>query len=318
MPIIAGIDEAGYGPTLGPLVVSATAFASHREAEDLWELLSAAVCRKALKSDPRLPVADSKKVYSGGRGLNNLEATVLSFTGLLSGPCAGPLAMLHSCSPEALSREKQCAWYEGETAEAPRWTSPERLSEAAPALKACAESAEVRMVLARSMVVFAPEFNRHVRRLRNKAAVSFAHCVSLLRCILDLCDEDGAEVFVDKQGGRNRYGYLLLRAFPQQKIRILNEGRDESVYRLTGQGKEMTITFAKGAEDKQLPVALASMYSKYVRELYVTRLNAFWQQHVPDLKPTAGYPQDASRFLQDIESARAELGIPLEQFARAR
>lgn len=318
MPIIAGIDEAGYGPTLGPLVVSATAFASPDKPDDLWELLSPAVCRKALKSDPRLPVADSKKVYSGGRGLDNLEATVLAFTRLISGPCAGPFTLLEACSPEALAREKQCAWYEGASAVAPRWASPERLTHAAAELAACVGSAGLEMVLARSMVVFAPEFNRHVRRLRNKAAVSFAHCVSLLRCIFDLCDDSGAEVFVDKQGGRNRYGYLLLRAFPQQKIRILCEGHDESTYRLTKDRKEMTITFAKGCEDKHLPVALASMYSKYVRELYVARLNGFWQQHVPDLKPTAGYPQDASRFLRDIEAARADLGIPLEQFARAR
>ena len=45
MTIVAGIDEAGYGPWLGPLVVSAAALRVPPElAEvDLWKTLSAGV-----------------------------------------------------------------------------------------------------------------------------------------------------------------------------------------------------------------------------------------------------------------------------------
>ena len=47
MAIVAGIDEAGYGPLLGPLVVSVVAFEvpDGLAGVDLWELLSAAVSR---------------------------------------------------------------------------------------------------------------------------------------------------------------------------------------------------------------------------------------------------------------------------------
>ena len=45
MTIIAGIDEAGYGPLLGPMVVTITAFDVPDEKAkcSLWDLLNDAV-----------------------------------------------------------------------------------------------------------------------------------------------------------------------------------------------------------------------------------------------------------------------------------
>jgi hypothetical protein len=58
-----------------------------------------------------------------------------------------------------------------------------------------------------------------------------------------------------------------------------------------------------------LPTALASMTSKYLRELAMRSFNDFWCGRVPDLSPTAGYPGDARRFMDAIAGARQELGI---------
>jgi hypothetical protein len=51
------------------------------------------------------------------------------------------------------------------------------------------------------------------------------------------------------------------------------------------------------------------MASKYLRELLMLEFNRFWQEHVPGLKPTAGYPGDAARFLGAIRPAAERLGI---------
>ena len=51
------------------------------------------------------------------------------------------------------------------------------------------------------------------------------------------------------------------------------------------------------------------MISKYLRELLMQEFNRFWQKHVPDLKPTAGYPNDAGRFMGAIRLAMQRLGI---------
>src|SRR5438477_3466657 len=80
MPWIIGIDEAGYGPNLGPLVMTSVACRvpdCHAEA-DLWHLLRAAVRRPEEKDDGRLLVGDSKIVYSSTRGLAGLEGGVLA------------------------------------------------------------------------------------------------------------------------------------------------------------------------------------------------------------------------------------------------
>jgi ribonuclease HII len=49
-------------------------------------------------------------------------------------------------------------------------------------------------------------------------------------------------------------------------------------------------------------VALASIVSKAIRELWMDGFNAYWCARVPGLRPTAGYPVDARRFRRAIEA----------------
>jgi ribonuclease HII len=71
----------------------------------------------------------------------------------------------------------------------------------------------------------------------------------------------------------------------------------------------VTITFQPRADSADFCVALASMYSKYLRELLMMEFNRFWRRHLPELKPTAGYPTDASRFYAAIEPILKRLAI---------
>ena len=81
-----------------------------------------------------------------------------------------------------------------------------------------------------------------------------------------------------------------------------------SVYRFGPPERRVEIAFqAKG--ESHLPTALASMASKYLRELAMHAFNDFWRGHVADLRPTAGYPLDARRFKADIAAAQQALGI---------
>ena len=58
-----------------------------------------------------------------------------------------------------------------------------------------------------------------------------------------------------------------------------------------------------------LPTALASMTAKYLRELSMRAFNEYWCARVPNLRPTAGYPGDASRFRGEVAALQRELGI---------
>ncbi|VAX40068.1 hypothetical protein MNBD_PLANCTO03-1594, partial [hydrothermal vent metagenome] len=92
--IYCGIDEAGYGPMLGPLCVGFSAFRLAQwepdaGAPDLWQVLEAAVCRKGRDARSRVAVADSKKLKLSNQSktrhpLTHLERGVLAFGGLVS------------------------------------------------------------------------------------------------------------------------------------------------------------------------------------------------------------------------------------------
>ena len=51
------------------------------------------------------------------------------------------------------------------------------------------------------------------------------------------------------------------------------------------------------------------MFAKYLRELAMIAFNQFWQRHVPNLRPTAGYPVDAKRFRREIRTHQRQLHI---------
>jgi len=60
------------------------------------------------------------------------------------------------------------------------------------------------------------------------------------------------------------------------------------------------------------------MVSKYVRELCMKLFNEFWQERVAGLAPTAGYPQDAARFLAQISNVERRLAIDRTVMVRAK
>ena len=55
-------------------------------------------------------------------------------------------------------------------------------------------------------------------------------------------------------------------------------------------------------------VALASIVSKTIRELWMDVFNAYWCGRVPGLRPSAGYPNDSWRIRAAIEAAAPDHG----------
>jgi ribonuclease HII len=312
MAWVIGIDEAGYGPNLGPFVMSCVACRVPDECagDNLWHALSPAVRQAGDQDDGRVLVADSKVVYSTARGLLGLERGVHAALG----PCLGGEARtLHAClegvCPEAVAELRAEAWYRG-TCAVPVDAEPGELAGLAVRFAGACAAAGVAEWRARTAVVCPPQFNALTDASGSKGAVLAHALTGLLRhARASLAGDDPLWVYVDKHGGRNTYAAFLQHALEDGFVMAREEGMARSAYQVHGLGRDVRVTFQPRAEAEHFGVALASMASKYLRELLMREFNAFWQEQVPGLKPTAGYPGDAARFYEAIRPAAHRLGI---------
>lgn len=317
----AGIDEAGYGPLLGPLVVAGTVF----ELEDrpcegmLWETLEDAVTRSFGGADGRLVVNDSKEVYSPSRGIRALEEGVLSFLTLLESRPHRAGEFLSTVLPPRVHHTDGTPWSaEVDEMELPLETNASAVESKAAVLEEALQRNEVRFAGARAVVVLPEEYNEIVSRTRNKSRLLWQKCGLLLQRLWGRSEGTDSYVLVDRHGGRSHYHKLLRDAFPACEIMVQREEKEASVYRLTDRRRSMWLAFKKGGDRRAMPAALGSMLAKYTRELYMRAFNAYWATRLEGLKPTAGYAQDAHRFLEDIDELIREDGLDERRLIRGR
>ena len=166
----------------------------------------------------------------------------------------------------------------------------------------------MRIVELQAAVLFPAEFNKAVKGCDNKAEVLSLTTLRLVRRVVENLPPGRTVVFCDKHGGRNYYAALLQHVFEEELVLARLETNDLGVYEVRHAARPIEFRFQPKGE-RHLPTALASMTAKYLRELGMRPFNAFWQRHVPDLKATAGYYNDAQRFFHDIRTARRRLKI---------
>ena len=316
MTFFIGSDEAGYGPNLGPLLITATAwrFPQGTTSPLCWQLLSRAVGTAAPEQPEQLQVADSKKIYSSGGSMVPLEKSVLAFLNLLNQmphdfDSLGT-AVAGAEFQRALDRQRcRPSVREG----VPVQTDAGLIERSSLQLRQTLREADAEMVTVRSRIIFPDEFNDLVAAAGSKGRVLSVETLQLVSEIVREERPNTAQIICDKHGGRNRYAELISAAFDDEFVFGLEEGRELSRYRLNN----LEFRFQTKAEE-HLPVAVASMISKYVREVAMLEFNAFWRQMIPELKPTQGYPVDAARFVKEIEQELDRQNIPRNTVWRFR
>ncbi len=321
--MVAGIDEAGFGPILGPLVVTAVLLEvpDRLIGGDLWSALAPAVIAKPRKRHAGLVIGDSKKVYTPAAGLTHLERGVLGALSLASPSLGGLRELLGWLCPPVVGQMDEYPWYRGEDVELPVEADATDLRLRAHGLASAAEAAGVQVSAARCRVLPVGQYNRLIAATRNKATTLLDQTCSLIDWVWGSRHHGRpVSIFVDRQGGRVHYLPILQRVFPGGSWRVLAEQPAHSGYRVTWGHEVLEVHFLKNAETHHLPVALASMTSKYVRELFMRLLNRYWARQCGDqpLKPTAGYYTDGKRFLDDIAEARRRLNAPDRLLVRSR
>lgn len=321
--ILAGIDEAGYGPLLGPLVVGCCAFEVEADAGAaalpcLWKRLGKFVSKKRGKSGRKLHINDSKLVY-GGRSLRELERGVLTLASTWRDFPADLQALLQAVAPHAVADAQSCEWYQASLDQQfPVEQDRLPLQLLANALRLHMTSCGAKLEHLAARVVFERQFNRSLNATRNKSDSLFSEAAVHLDHLLRSYGDRELYIVCDRQGGRTHYAKLLRLMFEEWDLAIEAEADGRSHYTLTRGGHTSHIFFREKAEESSLPVAFASMLSKYLRETLMRRFNTYWKNHLPHVNPTAGYYGDGTRFLQDIDVRRRELGVRDDELIRCR
>jgi len=320
MTWVVGTDEAGYGPNLGPLVISASVWQvpASRPVESLPEQFAA--LRVAAGDAEDLLFADSKVLYTPGGGLAALERGVLAALTLIDGPaCAQGTwqSLLTRLDPQRAAVLAEMPWHETYDCLLPVDAESGAIAAACACCGAALAAADVQLTGLRSRVVFPAEFNERVEACGSKGTALSLWTLELVRDLIDPLEDATILVQCDKHGGRNHYAGLLQHVFAPTWVEVCEESRAQSVYRWGPPDCRVEARFAAKGE-RFLPSALASMTAKYVRELAMRAFNDFWLAHIPGLRPTAGYPLDANRFQVQIERVQRELGIPDAVLWRSR
>jgi len=307
--LLIGVDEAGYGPNLGPLLVATTAWEVPGDPAgiDLYEEFAGLVTRTPTPDASTLTIADSKQVYSPATGLAPLERGVWSALNLWD-PQAPPrddVDLIHRLQGHPLDPWQTEPWWVDGARPIPRHT-PAPLTTPLWATR-CRERG-IRLRWLAIDLVSPRRFNEWNERTGSKGRTLSELTLALVGRALAACqpgEDQPVLVLADKHGGRNRYQEFLAPVFGNRLPWALEEGALRSRYA----AGPREVRFEVGSE-RHLPTALASMLAKYVRELAMERFNTFWQHEIPGLQPTAGYPTDARRFRAEIHRRREALGIP--------
>ena len=318
--LVVGIDEAGLGAAVGPLVIAAFGLSIPGRTPDQtgWGLLAPLLTQKPDHTGAHLHVADSKLLSSRPDGHRLLErAALAAIANLPQAPApACTTDLLQPLCPHAITDIQHCPWY-GHDIPLPAWNDPASLQLATALLHRAAQRVGAALGPIHAEILTEPVFNQWIHRRVNKANLVWQ---TTARLVVLAADAGADWIVLDRQGGRQYYLERLRPILPATDWHILREedGLAEYTCRLQPQARMLTIRIQQAAESRWLEVAWASIFAKYTRELLMHRIARFSRDLCPDVPATAGYHPDGIRWLNAITPRLLDHGVNAEQIRRVK
>jgi len=301
---VVGVDENGLGPLLGPLVTTAVTLEIARYQPRRHGELGRGLGiddSKATAGFGQMGVAEglALAVHERLRGHIPRDVDAL-FEGLL---LDRPRALRGLCPTRS---EAQC------------WSAPPALpcfgGEVVDGRRILEKltARGVRLVHARSALACTGTLNRLLRTGQSRVEVDLE---LMERLVLDAHAQAGDEVYAicGMVGGIRSYPEKM-RHLCKEELTPRRAQRGTLAFDVRSVGH---VRFEIDADARHLPVALASMLRKYVRELWMERQNRFYRGHAPELAEVSGYHDPVTqRFVRESAALRARLGIEEDCFSR--
>lgn len=301
---IVGVDENGLGPRLGPLVATAAMLKVENYRKNEFSEIGR-----------NLGVNDSKTTSGFGR-MSAVEGIALALTERLYGRSPSDidellllialdsLNTLHSLCP---SGSKEQCW--SQKISLPAFGGQ---IEKGRLVLSRLDVAGIHIVEVRSAVTCAALLNSQVQKLGSKFTVDLALFERLVLACRDSAATD-VEAYCGLVGGIRKYARYF-QHLSRQAVDTLEEIPGRSAYRVQGVG---SLAFEVNADAHHLPVSLASMVGKYVRELIMERQNRYYLARDPLLRRVSGYHDPNTKdFIDRSLPLRKRLGITKQCFER--
>ncbi len=312
MSLLIATDEAGYGPKLGPLVIVASVW----QIDDHVDHIDAFAPLVIPIQDDRcgnVYVDDSKRVFKRNAipgTLTNMDIVCQAASAWTNMPSPGDqfCHWLAAIAPDDRDSIARAPWFKAWRAFATIPVSNVISAEERRLIDHWA-SGGATLCSFRARFVTAETFNAEIDSGANKAdLLTEATCSMVADLLRAHCQRaTRVSIFSDRHGGRRFYGGVLQHHVGESIWQVEVETPQISRYRLhqlTADNETQTIDWSFSVKgDSFAPVALSSMIAKWLRERAMQSFNDFFSTRATPafpIRPTAGYPVDADRFINDL------------------
>lgn len=304
--LVMGVDENGLGPRLGPLVATSLVL-------DVPAYRRGPLCDRGLQ----LGLTDSKATGGFGRMafIESVALALLDYDG--KGLARSADDLLDRLSPTSRTELRECCPNDKTAAQC--WAVDLRLpvfggdpAHGAALLRQLVGRSQLQIIDVQSRLACAGMLNARHAIGQNKLAIDLELFEDLIASVHDV---RGAPLMVicGMIGGIRDYASRL-RRFDRDKVERVRGRRGQRRYTVQGLGE---IRFEVDADARHLPVALASIVGKYVREICMLRIGEFYRRDVPGLQLASGYHDPVTtRFIEETQPSRHHLGIVRDCFRR--
>ncbi len=254
MPYFLGIDENGYGPVMGPLIV--TGICANRDIKKNWA--------EGIK--------DSKKIFSrNSAGYKKIEEISLAQFFLVFGYLPkNPREFIEKLSFLQCTNKSKNICIENIPPDF-SWAVKSDVDKRIDCFYEFFKKNSLKINDMKSSILCPFEFNNLCNKRIKKDHINFLQFEKIIKHFLGKYKK--ISISAGKIGGRNKYLEFTSSTFPFWLSKITKENTDISSYVFENEDRKIHISFIKNIEEKSFIACLSGIIGKYIREIMITGIN---------------------------------------------